>query len=123
MKNINTKKISFTLGICNDETASACLFKNGLLIGAVSEERFSRIKYDNSFPLKSINYLLKLAKLKLKNIDHIAYSWVKDFDPRLKKKYDKRIADCKKAGKKSYTIFNERVKSEFKKDTYKKNSY
>ena len=123
MKNINTKKISFTLGICNDETASACLFKNGLLIGAVSEERFSRIKYDSSFPLKSINYLLKLAKLKLKNVDHIAYSWVKDFDPQLKEKYDKRIVDCKKVGKKSYTIFNERVKSESKKDAYKKKEF
>ena len=47
-------KIIYTLGICNDETSSACLFINGSLISAVSEERFSRKKYDNAFPNKSI---------------------------------------------------------------------
>ena len=32
------------LGICNDETSSACLIDNGLLVSAVSEERFTRKK-------------------------------------------------------------------------------
>ena len=40
-KKLNNNKI-YTLGICNDETASACLFLNGKLVSAVSEERFSR---------------------------------------------------------------------------------
>ena len=48
----------YTLGICNDETASACIFLDGELLGAVSEERFTRIKMDNSFPINSINFLL-----------------------------------------------------------------
>ena len=30
------------LGIANDETSSACLFVNGELVAAVSEERFTR---------------------------------------------------------------------------------
>ena len=37
-----TNKISYTLGICNGETASACLFSDGVLVAAASEERFSR---------------------------------------------------------------------------------
>ena len=52
------KKKIYTLGICNDETSSVCFFINGLLVSAVSEERFSRKKHDNSFPKKSINYVL-----------------------------------------------------------------
>jgi predicted NodU family carbamoyl transferase len=39
-----------TLGICNDEISSACLFKDGELVSAASEERFSRKKLDSSFP-------------------------------------------------------------------------
>ena len=117
-KNINKNKANFTLGICNAETSSACLFKNDILVGAVSEERFSRKKYDNSFPNKSIEFLLKNSNIKLKNIDHIAYSWVKNFNPRLKKKYENRLNDCKKIGKKSYTIFKERIKTEIKQDLY-----
>ena len=123
MKNINKNKSNYTLGICNDETASACLFKNNILVGAVSEERFSRKKYDNSFPKKSIEFLLKDSNINLKNIDHIAYSWVKNFDPKLKKKYENRLNTCKKIGKKSYTIFKERVKTEKKQDDYKKKEF
>ena len=51
-----------TLGICNGDTASACLFKDGVLISAVSEERFSRIKMDNAFPEKSIKYIEMVKK-------------------------------------------------------------
>ena len=29
----------YTLGICNGETSSACLFKAGVLVSAASEER------------------------------------------------------------------------------------
>ena len=41
---MTSNKISYTLGICNDETASACLFNNGVLVAAASEERFSKVK-------------------------------------------------------------------------------
>ena len=47
------------LGISNDETASACLVINNKVISAVSEERFSRIKMDNNYPFKSIDFVLK----------------------------------------------------------------
>ena len=63
-----TNKISYTLGICNGETASACLFSDGVLVAAASEERFSRKKLDNSFPIKAINYILKYANINLHNI-------------------------------------------------------
>ena len=37
---------------------SSCIFKNGKLIAAAEEERFSRIKHDAKFPKNSILYLL-----------------------------------------------------------------
>ena len=110
------KKKIFTLGICNDETASACLFIDGSLVSAVSEERFSRKKHDKSFPLKSINYLLKEHNIKLSRIDNISYSWTKDFDPKLKKKYKDRLSSFKKGNNKELKIFNSRCKHDLLRD-------
>ena len=39
--------------------SAATLIKNGKIISAVQEERFTRIKHDSSYPKNSINYLLK----------------------------------------------------------------
>lgn len=110
------KKTSYTLGICNCETSSVCLFSNGSLISAVSEERFTRKKYDSSFPLKSIEYVLKHANINLKDVEHIAYAWTKGFNPELKLNYDKRAADCKKISENAFKIFSDRIKIEAKRD-------
>ena len=42
------------LGIYDGHNASAALLIDGKIIGAVQEERFSRIKNDYCFPKKSI---------------------------------------------------------------------
>ena len=47
--------------------SSACLVDNGNIVSAVQEERFTRIKYDSSFPLKSINYCLKNSNLTIED--------------------------------------------------------
>ena len=102
-----------TIGICNDETSSACLFKNGELIAAVSEERFSRKKMDNSFPIMSIKYLLSLTEKKLEEIN-IAYSWAKGFNPELIKYYFQRYDLCLEGNDKN--IFKERINHDIKRD-------
>ena len=62
------------LGIsCHYHDAAACLLKNGKIIAAVEEERFSRKKHDNSFPINAINYCLKEGKLKPENLDFVAF--------------------------------------------------
>ncbi len=113
----------YTLGICNDETSSACLFINGSLISAVSEERFSRIKMDNSFPLKSIDYILSDNKITLNNIDQIAYSWSKGFDESLLGIYTKRAAELIKNDINSFNIFQERISVEIERDSIKKKEF
>ena len=39
--------------------AAACLIKDGNIIAAAQEERFTRIKHDQSFPAQSISYCLE----------------------------------------------------------------
>lgn len=43
--------------------SAAALVKDGEIIGAVHEERFTRIKGDSSFPINAIKYLLKEADI------------------------------------------------------------
>ena len=46
------------LGVsCYHHDSAAASLKNGLILGAAHEERFTRKKYDNSFPIKTIEWL------------------------------------------------------------------
>lgn len=53
--------------------SAACLLKDGEVLCALEEERFSRIKHDNNFPFLSIDRCLKLNNLTIEDIDYIAY--------------------------------------------------
>ncbi len=53
--------------------AAACLVRDGEIIAAVQEERFTRKKHDASFPLHSIDYCLKYGKLNLSDIDYVVF--------------------------------------------------
>lgn len=53
--------------------SAAALFINGKLASAIEEERFSRIKHDNTFPLKAIQYCLDSVGLTIDDIDVVAY--------------------------------------------------
>ena len=57
------------IAIYHNMPSAAALFRGGNLAGAIQEERFTRIKNDSSFPLKSIQYLLENHKLKIEDID------------------------------------------------------
>jgi carbamoyltransferase len=52
--------------------ASAAIVCDGLLIAAVEEERFNRVKYAAGFPAQAIHYCLKAAGLTLPDVDHVA---------------------------------------------------
>ncbi|VVA44488.1 conserved hypothetical protein [Candidatus Roizmanbacteria bacterium] len=53
--------------------SAACIIKDGQVIVAIEEERFSRIKHDNNFPYKAIEFCLKSQELKAEEIDCVAY--------------------------------------------------
>lgn len=64
----------YILGIsCYYHDAAATLIKDGVCIAASEEERFTRIKHDSSFPLRSINFCLNQAKITTRDIDYVVF--------------------------------------------------
>ena len=60
------------LGINDTHDASACLIKDGELIGAIQEERIARIKNIGGFPGKAIKELLRSNNIDKNDIDYVA---------------------------------------------------
>ena len=52
--------------------ASACVVRDGQLIAAVEEERFTRVKHWAGCPIQSIDYCLAAAGVSLSGIDYLA---------------------------------------------------
>ena len=53
--------------------SGACLLHDGKILSAAQEERFSRIKHDNSFPRQAIEYCIKHAGIQSSEIDNIVF--------------------------------------------------
>lgn len=53
--------------------SAACLVKDGTILVAVQEERFTRIKNDAAFPQNSIRFCLQYANISLNDVHHIVY--------------------------------------------------
>ncbi|MBD1883263.1 carbamoyltransferase family protein [Microcoleus vaginatus] len=53
--------------------SAAALIRDGEIIAAAQEERFSRKKHDARFPKNAIAYCLKEAKIDLRELDHIVF--------------------------------------------------
>jgi carbamoyltransferase len=52
--------------------AAACIFKDGKLIVAAEEERFSRVKHSAGFPIAAISFCLDTLNIKINEVDYIA---------------------------------------------------
>ncbi len=63
---------NYTLGInyLHSDT-SACIFRNGQLVAASEEERFTRVKHTSVFPKNSINFCLNEAKINISEVKYI----------------------------------------------------
>ena len=53
--------------------SAACILKDGEIIAAAQEERFTRKKHDSSYPFNAINFVLDYANLKLSDVDYIIF--------------------------------------------------
>ncbi len=53
--------------------SAACLLKDGEIVAAAQEERFTRIKQDHNFPMEAIRYCLESASIKADDLDYIAF--------------------------------------------------
>tara|TARA_B100001057_G_scaffold120354_1_gene118978 strand:- start:2495 stop:4330 length:1836 start_codon:yes stop_codon:yes gene_type:complete len=53
--------------------SAACLLKDGEIIAAAQEERFSRKKHDPSYPYNAVEFVLRKANLELSKVDQIVF--------------------------------------------------
>jgi len=64
----------YVLGIsCYYHDSSAALIKDGKVIAAAEEERFTRKKHDTTFPEHAVSYCLKHAGIRIDQVDHIGF--------------------------------------------------
>ncbi|MDH3713752.1 MAG: carbamoyltransferase [Gammaproteobacteria bacterium] len=53
--------------------SAAALLRDGEIVAAAQEERFSRKKHDSRFPLHAIEYCLNEAQTELSELDHVVF--------------------------------------------------
>jgi len=64
----------YILGIsCYYHDASAALIKDGHIIAAAEEERFTRKKHDQSFPVNAIKFCMEKAQITSDKISYVAF--------------------------------------------------
>lgn len=98
--------MSYILGISAFyHDAAACLLKNGKIVAAGQEERFSRIKHDQQFPKQAINFCLKEAHIDISKIDLIVF-YEKPF-----LKFDRIINSLQKTTPFAFNLFRKVIKS------------
>lgn len=59
------------LSYSNEHEAGAAVVKNGKILSAINEERLSRVKNQDGFPQKSIEYVLNASKIKPEDVEHV----------------------------------------------------
>jgi carbamoyltransferase len=53
--------------------SSAALVRDGVLVAAASEERFSRVKHDSGFPKLAIEFVLAQAGVRIDDVDFVVF--------------------------------------------------
>ncbi|MFT7156599.1 MAG: carbamoyltransferase [Parvicella sp.] len=53
--------------------SAACLLKDGLVVAAAQEERFSRLKNDSSFPKNAVSFCLKFANIAIEDVELVSF--------------------------------------------------
>ncbi|MEE9499814.1 MAG: carbamoyltransferase [Candidatus Omnitrophota bacterium] len=53
--------------------SAAAILKDGEILAAAQEERFTRKKHDHSFPGNAISYCLRIAKISAGELDYVAF--------------------------------------------------
>jgi carbamoyltransferase len=92
----------YILGIsCYYHDAAAALIKDGALVAASEEERFTRKKHDYDFPKQAIKFCLDTAGIQGNDIDHVVF-FEKPF-----RKLDRILATVLQTYPQSWKVFRE----------------
>ncbi len=58
---------------CFYHDSAACLLRDGKIVAAAQEERFSRKKHDPRFPKNALKYCLEESQITINDVDYIVY--------------------------------------------------
>jgi carbamoyltransferase len=90
------------LGVsCYYHDAAAALLRDGQLVAASEEERFSRVKHDFAFPAKAIEFCLREGKIEGRDLDYVVF-FEKPF-----RKLDRILASVLQTYPYSWKVFRE----------------
>ena len=53
--------------------SAAAIVKDGVLVAAAEEERFSRVKHDSGFPQLAIEFVCEMAGVTIHDVDHVVF--------------------------------------------------
>jgi carbamoyltransferase len=68
------RRMSTILGIsAYYHDSAAALVRDGQIVAAAQEERFTRKKHDSSFPTHAVDYCLREASLAIEDVDYVAF--------------------------------------------------
>jgi len=94
--------LTHILGIsCYFHDAAAALLRDGQLIAAVEEERFTRKKHDYEFPQHAIDFCLRLGGIRAADLDYVAF-----FEKPLLK-FERLLLSSMQTFPKSHAVFRE----------------
>ena len=65
----------YVLGLTTLGDSAASLIKDGRIVAAAEEERFSRRKHHSGFPYNSVQYCLDEAGIRMADVEHVALYW------------------------------------------------
>jgi carbamoyltransferase len=94
----------YILGIsCYYHAAAAALLKDGVLVAAAEEQRFSRIKHDYGFPKNAIRFCLEQEGIRGEELDYVVF-FEKPF-----RKLDRILMSTLQMCPQSWRVFRESV--------------
>ena len=65
----------YILGLTTLGDSAASLLRDGELVAAAEEERFSRKKHHSGFPYNAVQFCLEEAGIKIADVEHVALYW------------------------------------------------
>ena len=65
----------YILGLTTMGDSAATLLKDGEIVAAAEEERFSRKKHHSGFPYHAVEFCLDYAGITLKDVEHVGHYW------------------------------------------------
>ena len=96
--------------------SAAALIKDGVIVSAAQQERFSRIKNDFGFPGDAIEWILKENRITLANIEAVVF-YEKPFV-----KFERILATCIRFAPKGFKIFRQAIPTWLKDKLFQKHT-